>query len=86
MFPSECGKVEVVLAEPSLAVVNIALLAGKVPVFVTVKLARTVELLVRLSVDVTNRVTLPHGVVQTGNDVVMLRLQPPLKLPASGLN
>ena len=61
IVPSDCGS-GVPLVLPSLAIVSEALLAGKVPMLLTVIIAWTVLGLVHVRVEVVISLTLPHGV------------------------
>lgn len=82
MLPKLCGN-GVPLVAPSLAVVNITLLAVVEPMFWTVTLAVTVPAVGRVNDEATTSLTSPHGVVHTAVEVVMLKAQPPAIVPLS---
>jgi len=60
MVPSDCGS-GVPGVPPSVAVVSMTLVAGNVPMFVTVIFACTVDGLVRTRVEEVTSLTPPHG-------------------------
>src|SRR4030095_7459355 len=81
-LPNACGN-GVPLVAPSLAVVNITLLAVTAPMFWIVRVATTVVGLLRDSDDVTIRSGEPHDGVHVATSGVIVRLQPPAKLTRS---